>query len=89
MLVLLILRLPVPLVLMLAAVLLAAFVPAAVVAVVPAVAVRRFGRRLGGLLRGRGADAENRRGGDAEGEVASCFHLDLLWLTQGLPAPRM
>jgi hypothetical protein len=39
-------------------------------------------------VRERGADAE-RRYGRGDDDVAKCFHLDLLWLMQGCPAPRM
>ena len=71
--------LPVPLVL----VALAVAVPAALLAamsVVSGVRMRgfRFGRWLGGLLCGDGADAECRGGRGTEGKVAKCFHLDLL-----------
>lgn len=36
-------------------------------------------------VRERGADAESRER-RCESDVAKCFHLDLLWLTQGKPA---
>ena len=39
-------------------------------------------------MRQGGAGAKRREYG-AEGEVAKCFHLDLLWLMQGSPAPAM
>lgn len=72
-------------------VLLAGAVRVAVLAVVPVmsgVTRRRFrlGRRLGGLLRDRCADADNGRCGGTESEVANCFQVDLLWLAQELPA---
>ena len=55
-----------------------------VVSTVSGVAMRgfRLGCRLGGLLRGCRADAEDRGGSGAEGEVAKCFHLDLQRLAQ-------
>jgi len=59
----------------------------AVVSMVSGVAMRgfRLGSRLGGLLRGCRADAEYCGGDGAEGEVAKCFHLDLLRLAQEIP----